>query len=67
METLDGLTVTAGPTGVIELVNETVPENPLILAIVRVEDPVVPWTRLRLAGFAEMLKSGVVPVEKVAV
>jgi hypothetical protein len=66
-ETLDGLTVTEGPTGETVVASETVPVNPLMLVTAKLEVPVVPWPKLRLLGFAERMKSGVVLVEKTAV
>lgn len=64
--TLLGL-VTDGPGGDIAVVNDTVPANPLTLVMVRVVVADDPWTTLRVVGFAEIVKSGDVLVEKIAV
>jgi hypothetical protein len=53
-----GLNVTCGPAEESLEVKDTVPEKPLRLERVIVEVPDDPWTILRAAGLADMLKSG---------
>jgi hypothetical protein len=53
-----GLKLAVTPLGRPEAENVTLPLNPFAGVIVTVLVPLVPWTRLRLPGEAEMLKLG---------
>jgi hypothetical protein len=51
-----GVTETLAPLGAPETARLTVPAPPTA-AVEMVLDPLVPWTRLRLLGLAEIVKS----------
>jgi hypothetical protein len=65
--TLAGLIESPGPDGDIVAAKFTVPEKPLTLVIMRVEVAEEPAVIVILEGFAEIAKSGVTLVLKVAV
>jgi hypothetical protein len=65
--TLAGLIESPGPDGDIDADRFTVPEKPLTLVTLRVDVAEEPAVIVMLVGFAEIAKSGVVLVLKVAV
>ena len=54
---VDGFREIVGPDGETVALSETLPESPLMLAMVIVEFPVTPGGAVRVAGLAETVKS----------
>ena len=52
-----GLRLTVGPAGETLAVRLTVPAEPLVTAVLIVEEPLAPWTIERLVGLALIEKS----------
>ena len=65
--TLVGFRLNGKPAGDTVAVRLTIPEKPLTLDMMRVDEADEPAVIVRLLGTAAMTKSGVVLVEKVAV
>ena len=60
---VSGLKETCGPFGYRVAVSETVPEKPLRLVTVTVEEALEPELTVRVDGLDVALKSGVVPLD----